>query len=117
MNGKALTDQIVALTQARQFGEVAAIWRRSANAVRESEVAMRMVAAATAQQGDLEGAETILAELVRRPDAAASSFALGGRVAFDLGRFADSVGRWERAVPHSVNAWTSRRLADSVAAV
>ena len=105
MNGKALTDQIVALTQARQFVEVAAIWRRSANAVRESEVAMRMVAAATAQQGDLEGAETILAELVRRPDAAASSFALGGRVAFDLGRFADSVGRWERAVHlHEDNA-------------
>ena len=98
MNSKALTDQIVHLTQARQYAKVAAIWEQSANRLRESELAMRMAAAAIAQQGNLPGSELILAELTKRADAEAASLALAGRVAFDLGHFADSVARWERAV-------------------
>ena len=98
MSNNTLADQIIALTQSHRYADVIAIWKRSADTVRASEVAMRMVAAATAQQGDLNGAEVILAEMVRRPDVAATSLALAGRVAFDLGHFTESVERWERAV-------------------
>lgn len=96
-----LSDQLAALAQKRDFPAVVAAWQGASGRDKSQEVAARMAAAAYAQLGNLEAANSILSDVLTTSTAAtaeAATWALGGRVSFDLSRFAESVGRWEQAV-------------------